>query len=121
MGETFTFTQANTSNLSAIVSLLTNGETDYIINELYIPEIGASSVSATERTVFPLLEGRVDFDGDTIDSLTVQLNSLILSTDESGFLSFAYSFTLNVNGTTTVSVSEPSLMLSMLTFSTLTS
>lgn len=104
VGDIFTFNSASTGFAEA-VSLFTDNTPDYLW-ELGEDINGGGGNGNTEASRFGLPPGQVDFGGDTITSVTMQITN---SQFVAGNNYSVYSFQLQVNGTAGVSATpEPS-------------
>jgi len=125
VGRTFTATQATDPEFNNFVSLLTNGRNNLIAIEYQeLNGVAGGGVGAIE-SFFMDNPTQIDFLGSTIDSISIQINSLFISRDvsENGFISsFSAVATLSINGqpsTVSEAVPESSSALSVLAFGAL--
>ena len=103
VGQTFTATQATDPDFNDFVSFLTNGRTNQInINYEEFNGFGGGSGVGTSETFFTGNPSQTDFFGSSIDSISLLINSLTVtsSTPDNGFTrsSFFARATLSING-----------------------
>jgi hypothetical protein len=125
VGRTFTATQATDSEFNDFVSLLTNGINNFVdINYKEINGFAGGGVGTSEN-FFINDPTKIDFFGNTIDSINLQINSFSITRSISdGFISSSFSAvtTLSINGqpsTISKPVPESSSALSILAFGAL--
>ncbi len=102
VGQTFTATQVTDPNFNDFVSLLTNGKNNQInINYKEINGRGGGSGVGISETFFTGNTNQIDFFGNSIDSISLLINSLtvtnISSNDFTQYFFFARA-TLSING-----------------------
>jgi hypothetical protein len=127
VGRTFTATQATDSEFNGFVSLLTNGISNFVdINYQELNGFAGGGVGTSENFFFINNPTQIDFFGNTIDSISLQINSFSItrSISENGFISSSFfaAATLSINGqpsTVSKPVPESSSALSILAFSAL--
>jgi len=123
VGRTFTATQATDPEFNNFVSLLTNGRNNLVLIEYQeVNGVAGGGVGNTEN-FFMDNPTQIDFLGNTIDSISLQINSLSINRIflENGFISSSFSATatLSINGqpsTISETVPESSSALSVLAF-----
>jgi hypothetical protein len=126
VGRTFTATQATDSEFNDFVSLLTNGINNFVdINYQELNGFAGGRVGTSEN-FFMNNPTKIDFFGNTIDSINLQINSFSITRiiSENVFISSSFFAvaTLSINGqpsTISKPVPESSSALSILAFGAL--
>jgi hypothetical protein len=129
VGKTFTVTQATDPEFNNFVSLLTNGRNDFVGFEYQEVNGFLGGGTARNESFFSFFidnPTQIDFLGNTIDSISIEINSFFSNRSifENGFISnnLTATATLSINGqpsTVSESVPESSSALSILAFAAL--
>lgn len=127
VGRTFTATQTTDPEFNNFAALLTNGISNFVgINYQEFNGLVGGGTGGNENFFFMDNSTQIDFSGNTIDSISLQINSFSITRtiSENNFIfsNFSTVVTLSINGqpsTIPKPIPESSSALSILAFSSL--